>query len=83
MTPRRLSPVLVALTLASIAHAHPGHGDDHDFTWDFAHMVDHPAATLITFAAVATVTWVVWRLFRRANAAADQSLRGSQASRGK
>lgn len=40
----------VLLATAAIAQAHPGHEGDHGdggLTWDFGHLVDHPAATLI------------------------------------
>ena len=80
LNPSRLLAGLVATT--SLVHAHPGH-DDHDFTWELSHLAQHPGATLGCAAVMVGVTWVVWKMLRRANAAADQSLRGSQVSRGK
>jgi hydrogenase/urease accessory protein HupE len=48
---------------ASVASAHPGHGD-HDFTWDFDHLVEHPVATIAWLGIFAGATWVVARLVR-------------------
>ena len=73
----------LCLALASIAHAHPGHDDGHELTWDFSHWLEHPLASAVCLAVVTVSTWAVWRLLRRVNAAADQSLRVSQARRGK
>jgi hypothetical protein len=80
---RGLALSAVALSSINLAQAHPGHDDGHELTWELGHLVEHPFATLLCVAVVAAATFVVWRTVRRANTAADQSLRGSQASRGK
>jgi hypothetical protein len=47
-----------------IASAHPGH-DDPDFTWEYSHLVAHPAATLICFGAIIGAAAIAWFLVRR------------------
>lgn len=80
---RRIPSLLVPFAAsAAVARAHPGH-EGHELTWDFQHLVQHPLATGFCLAVVAGMSWVVWKLLRRASAAADHSLRESQASRGK
>lgn len=81
--PRRLLALFVALAAtAAVAQAHPGH-DGHELTWDLQHLAEHPLATAGCGLFLAVAAWVVWRLARRRHAAPDQSLRASQASRGK
>ena len=48
----------------ALAHAHPGHDGDHDFVWDFGHVVSHPFATLAWAALIAGVGLLVWRLIK-------------------
>lgn len=50
-------------TFIPLASAHPGHGD-HDFTWDFRHLIEHPFATAVWFGIFAGATWLVARLAR-------------------
>jgi hydrogenase/urease accessory protein HupE len=60
----RLSPLLVAAVslLPAVAHAHPGHDGDHDFVWDFAHLVGNPLATIACVSLLAASVWGVRRL---------------------
>lgn len=60
------------------AQAHPGHGD-HDLTWDLGHLSENPVATLVCLALLGLSTWLVARACR----SKPQSLRESQAKRGK
>lgn len=69
------SPRLRALSLAAalclpvLAHAHPGHDGDHDFVWDFSHLIAHPLATLAGLSLLAAAGWGVWRLLKARPAA--------------
>jgi hydrogenase/urease accessory protein HupE len=65
-------PILALLAFcaafAPLASAHPGHGD-HDFTWDFRHLVEHPVATIAWLGIFAGATWAVARLVRASRTA--------------
>jgi hydrogenase/urease accessory protein HupE len=64
-TPRRLLPVIALFCwLCSVASAHPGHGDDHDFSWDFDHLVEHPVATIAWLAVFGVALWAIVRVVR-------------------
>lgn len=76
----RFSAVFVAL--AGWLHAHPGH-EGHDLTWDFAHLANHPLATFGCLAVLGAGVTLVVQSVRRRRLAPVQSLRASQASRGK
>ena len=79
---RSVPVVSTAFMTASVAQAHPGH-DGHELTWDFSHLAAFPVATLLCLGAAATTVWIAWALLRRAATLRVQSLRGSQANRGK
>jgi hydrogenase/urease accessory protein HupE len=72
---RRSLFAAVTLALPSLAQAHPGHDGDHDFVWDFQHLVSHPLATLLCVAAVGAAIWGVRSLItsRRTNPKARTS----------
>jgi hydrogenase/urease accessory protein HupE len=53
---------VVVLLLPVLAQAHPGHDGDHDFGWDFEHLVTHPWATIACVALVLAAGWGFWRL---------------------
>ncbi|MDP3073345.1 MAG: hypothetical protein Q8N18_23845 [Opitutaceae bacterium] len=73
---------LAVFAAAPWLRAHPGHDGDHGLTWEFAHLAQHPLVTLgwaaLGLAVVGAGTWWVRRRTPPA-----QSLRTSQASRGK
>ena len=48
----------------ALAHAHPGHDGDHEFVWDFDHLVSHPFATIACVALLAGAGFLVWRLLK-------------------
>ncbi|HYP15683.1 MAG TPA: hypothetical protein VEQ65_00620 [Opitutus sp.] len=79
--PLRLVAVLVAAA-PSVLSAHPGH-DDPEITWEFSHLVEHPAATLACFAILIGAAWLVRRALARSTQEADQSLRDAQDKAGK
>jgi hypothetical protein len=64
------SPVARALSIAAVfllpvlAHAHPGHDGDHDFVWDFGHLVSNPLATIVCLTLLGTAIWGVRHLLR-------------------
>lgn len=62
----RLSALLATAALVAplTALAHPGHDGDHDFTWEFSHLVAHPIATLACLAVLAAASWAIWRSTR-------------------
>ncbi len=62
--PRRFA--LASITLATPASllAHPGHDGDHDFTWDFSHLLAHPVATLFCAAVLGTAIYAIVRASR-------------------
>lgn len=64
--PRRLSHLLTLapLILPVALLAHPGHDGDHDFTWDFSHLVQHPLATLFCAAVLGVAVWAIVRATR-------------------
>ncbi|RXK55423.1 hypothetical protein ESB00_05855 [Oleiharenicola lentus] len=68
-SPRRLSLALVSLALPVLAHAHPGHDGDHDFGWDFEHLVNHPLATIACLSVLVAAVWGVRKLVISRNAA--------------
>lgn len=74
MSVRRVALLATLLAPAS-AFAHPGHEGDHDFTWTFSHLVDHPLATLSCFALIATGALIAWRLATWAERAAPAPVR--------
>ncbi|MBL9202258.1 MAG: hypothetical protein JNL39_17235 [Opitutaceae bacterium] len=83
------SPLGRAAALATILwvsagrlFAHPGHDGDHDFTWELRHLVEHPFATAGWLALAGVTAGTVWWVLRL-RSATIQSLRTSQASRGK
>lgn len=43
--PRLFTLASLALAAPAALLAHPGHDGDHDFTWDFSHLLAHPFAT--------------------------------------
>ena len=55
---------LAALLMPVLAHAHPGHDGDHDFGWDFGHLVTNPWATFACVACVAGLGWGAWRMLK-------------------
>jgi hypothetical protein len=64
---RLLRPLrlLVALGFAPVlALAHPGHDDPHEFEWDFAHLAQHPFATVLCLAVLAASGWLAWQYYR-------------------
>jgi hydrogenase/urease accessory protein HupE len=63
--------------------AHPGHDDGHELTWELSHLAEHPLATVLCLAVTAAAGALVWRSLRPPGRSVDQSLRGSQVSRGK
>ena len=70
------------LSLATVLQAHPGH-DGHELTWDFSHLTAYPVATTTCFALLAGAGYAAWLLLRRATTQRIQSLRRSDARRGK
>ena len=58
------------LSVVTIVQAHPGH-DDHELTWDFAHLVEHPLATAGCVALVGIALAVIVGWHRRRTS--DQS----------
>lgn len=66
---RSLSLALATLALPVLAHAHPGHDGDHDFVWDFGHLVENPLATIACLSLFAAAGWGVWKLVKSRNAA--------------
>jgi hypothetical protein len=70
------------LTVATLAHAHPGH-DGHELTWEMRHLAQHPFATIGCAAIVGAAVAVAIELVRRRTETRVQSLRGSQPTRGK
>lgn len=62
----RLPILLAAAALVAplTALGHPGHDGDHDFTWEFSHLVEHPIATLACVAVLAAAGWAIWRATR-------------------
>jgi hydrogenase/urease accessory protein HupE len=77
------SPRLRALSLAAalclpvLAHAHPGHDGDHDFVWDFGHLVQNPFATIACLSLLVAAGWGVRKLMKsRAAAQAERAKRG-------
>jgi hydrogenase/urease accessory protein HupE len=71
----RLRYVLLAGLIAApaLAHAHPGHDGDHDFVWDFGHLVSHPFATLACAAVITGAGLLVWRLLKSPKAEGAKS----------
>jgi hydrogenase/urease accessory protein HupE len=65
---------LVALLLPVLAHAHPGHDGDHDFEWDFDHLVNHPWATVTCVVCVVGIGLVCWRLLKSDTARQTQKI---------
>ena len=57
--------IAAAASLPVAARAHPGHDGDHDFTWEFGHLVDHPIATLGCCLVIAAGVWTAGRVMRR------------------
>src|SRR4051812_27095642 len=45
------------LASANLALAHPGHDGDHGLTWDFRHLVEHPAATALSALVLVGAAW--------------------------
>jgi hydrogenase/urease accessory protein HupE len=76
-TPHRRSLLLAAtLALPVLAHAHPGHDGDHDFVWDFVHLVENPLATIACLSLLVAAGWGVWRLVKgRAAAKTERAKR--------
>lgn len=65
-----------ALLFPALAHAHPGHDGDHDFVWDFGHLVANPLATIACLSLLAAAGWGVWKLVKsRAAAKTDLTRR--------
>ena len=57
--------LLIALfAVPALAFAHPGHDGDHDFGWDFEHLVTHPVATLACAVVIGAAGWALWRLLK-------------------
>lgn len=69
-----LRPLLIAaaLILPAVAHAHPGHEGDHDFVWDFAHLVSNPLATIACVSLLVAAGWGVSRLVKSRAAARSE-----------
>ena len=64
----RILLLFAALTIVSLAHAHPGH-DDHEFTWELSHLAAHPWATLACLAVLGAAAWGGWLAVRHLGAA--------------
>lgn len=60
----RLLSVVATLALPVLAHAHPGHDGDHDFVWDFGHLVENPLATLACLSLLVAAGWGVRKLLK-------------------
>ncbi len=60
----RLALAVSALATPAALLAHPGHDGDHDFTWDFSHLVAHPFATLFCAAVLGTALYAIVRATR-------------------
>lgn len=73
---------LVFLTVASAAHAHPGH-EGHELAWDFGHLVANPLATLGCAAVISAAALLLVRIIRPPTPERVHRFRGSQPSRGK
>jgi hydrogenase/urease accessory protein HupE len=60
----RFRSLLIATAFAApaLAYAHPGHDGDHDFVWDFGHLVSNPLATIAGVSLLAAAAWGVRRL---------------------
>ena len=75
------SPRLLTLSLAAtllfpaLAQAHPGHDGDHDFVWDFGHLVANPLATIACLALLTAAGWGVWKLLKSRAAAKAERVR--------
>ncbi len=67
----RLLPLSFAAALLCpvLAHAHPGHDGDHDFVWDFGHLIENPLATIACVSLLIAAGWGVWRLVKSRPAA--------------
>jgi len=59
---RSVPAIFIACTLASVLHAHPGHDDGHELTWDLGHLIAHPGATLLCFGSLAACGYIAYRL---------------------
>lgn len=62
--PRRFAFSFLAFATPAALLAHPGHDGDHDFTWDFSHLLAHPVATLFCTAVLATAIYAIVRAAR-------------------
>lgn len=62
--PRRFALTSIALATPAALLAHPGHDGDHDFTWDFSHLLAHPVATLLCAAVLGTAIYAIVRALR-------------------
>ncbi len=71
--PRALSTLVFFLPL--FAHAHPGHDGDHDFVWDFGHLISHPFATIAIAMLVIAAGWGCRQLLRNRPAPKSKSAR--------
>ena len=47
---------VAGLHFAHPALAHPGH-EGHELTWDFGHLANHPAATLVCVGIILAGVW--------------------------
>lgn len=83
MKSHRLRFLLLTAVFAApvIAHAHPGHDGDHDFTWDFDHFVTHPLATIACVTIVAAGGWAVWQLVKSSRATKSETVKRSGSGR--
>lgn len=79
---RALACLVVAPVVAGRALAHPGH-EGHELTWDLSHLAQHPWAVVGALALVGVGVFLGRQVLRARGAVRDQSLRASQASRGK
>lgn len=77
MKSHRFSRLLIAAAFIApaIAHAHPGHDGDHDFVWDFDHLVSSPLATIACVSLLVAAGWGVRRLLKSRPAAKTERVR--------
>jgi hypothetical protein len=69
------STVISALTVAAfpiVAYAHPGH-DDHELTWEFTHLLEHPIATVTCGILLGTLVWSVVHFIQSRSRAASRN----------
>ena len=68
-------PEVEALALSPAIQVHWIGDGDHDFGWDFDHLVNHPWATIACVALVLAAGWGLWRLMSSRPSRQEQPLK--------